>query len=176
MGIGTVKAQELLAAINIQPMSLTEEQLAKLADIIGRLGIDRERWAKQNFEIEQTLAQAIGTYPWYANDLKNFPGSTKTDGVCTGEEVVEDVVLLAAKTIKELMAARYRFALTVKQHMLEFKDGSVYCAYCGDKLSEDHGMDCIVPFANKAIEETQTWLLNQNPKPTNSPGPLTSTP
>lgn len=160
--------EAILRAIGVEHWALTEPQLCKLSELVQKQNQLRERWAKQNHEIEQVLAQAIGTYPWYANDQKNFPGATKADGVCTGDNVVDTIAVEAAKTIKELMADRYRFALTVKQRMLEFKDGSVYCSFCGNKLTEDHGNDCIIPHANEVIEDIQKWLLNQNPT---SPSP-----
>lgn len=43
-------------------------------------------------EIEQALARALGTFPWYKDDQKNWPGTTDADGVCTGNFTVLDVV------------------------------------------------------------------------------------
>lgn len=57
--------------------------------------------ARFSHEVEQTLAQAIGGFPWYKDDQKNFPGATEADGVCIGELVTEDIVDHAAKLIRE---------------------------------------------------------------------------
>lgn len=62
----------------------------------------RNAFAEQNQFVEQTLAQALGGFPWYKDDPKNFPGATEENGVCVGELVVEDLAHLAAERIKEL--------------------------------------------------------------------------
>ena len=49
-------------------------------------------------EIDQMCGKALG-YPWYKDDLKNFPSATEADGVCTGEHV--------SATIVAELAARY---------------------------------------------------------------------
>jgi hypothetical protein len=59
--------------------------------------------------IEQTAAQAIGTYPWYKDDQKNFPGSTEMDGVCIGEHVTETIVAELADNYRYI-AAQLRLA------------------------------------------------------------------
>lgn len=53
-------------------------------------------------DIEQTLAQAIGGFPWYKDDQANFPGATEADGVCTGEHTVLTLADMAADTIRSL--------------------------------------------------------------------------
>src|ERR1035437_2186533 len=35
---------------------------------------------KMNNEVCQVLGQALGWYPWYKDDQKNFPGATEKDG------------------------------------------------------------------------------------------------
>ena len=64
-----------------------------------------KRWQDsidEAYRIEQTLAQALGYYPWYKDDQENFPGATEEDGVCCGEMTAEDLAIKAAKEIKEL--------------------------------------------------------------------------
>jgi hypothetical protein len=63
--------------------------------------------SKQNDEIGQTLAKALG-YPWYKDDPKNFPDATEADGVCVGEHVAESLAEEAAKRIDALEAENAR--------------------------------------------------------------------
>jgi len=73
----------------------------------------REAGSRSNNKIEQTLAQALGCYPWYKDDQENFPGATEADGVCIGEHVAESIAAEAARIIRSLQAevARLRDAL-----------------------------------------------------------------
>ena len=61
--------------------------------------IDRAR--EESEEIEQILGKALG-YPWYKDDLKNFPTATEADGVCVGVETAWSLAMIAADKIKEL--------------------------------------------------------------------------
>ena len=53
-------------------------------------------------EICQVLGKALGWYPWYKDDQKNFPGATEADGVCVGEHVAESMADEVAGEIKRL--------------------------------------------------------------------------
>jgi hypothetical protein len=71
--------------------------------------------------IEQTAAQAIGGYPWYKDDQKNFPGATSLDGVCVGAHVPETIVGELANNYVYL-AAQLRLALADQvEEKLELK-------------------------------------------------------
>lgn len=59
----------------------------------------REMGAKYDNELCQILAQAIGGYPRYADDQKNFPGAEGLD-VCVGEHVAITLAREAAEIIK----------------------------------------------------------------------------
>jgi hypothetical protein len=72
--------------------------------------------AKESFEIEQTLAQEIGSYPWYVNDQKNFPGATAKDGVCVGDHVPAS---LAAEAVGQMRKMRLALA-----NILDHDDGN----------------------------------------------------
>jgi polyhydroxyalkanoate synthesis regulator phasin len=52
-------------------------------------------------EVEQILGRALG-YPLYADDQKNFPGTTEADGVCVGEHVPASLADEAAGEIARL--------------------------------------------------------------------------
>lgn len=74
--------------------------------------LDRERaeverlktaFAASDDEIQQILARALGWYPWYKDDQKNFPGATEVDGVCVGDHVGAS---LAEETAREIAALR----------------------------------------------------------------------
>jgi len=77
-------------------------QLAEAWREIERL---RNVAVKMNAEVCQTLAQALGRYPWYKDDQTNFPGATEADGVCVGEHVAESLALEAGREIERLRAA-----------------------------------------------------------------------
>lgn len=62
----------------------------------------RDKFVKYDHEIEQALGNALG-YPEYSKDQKNFPGATKTDGVCVGEHVSVTLVKEAATLIRALI-------------------------------------------------------------------------
>jgi hypothetical protein len=78
----------------------------KLARAQERIAFLERAISKQNSEIEQTLAQAIGCYPWYKDDQVNFPGATVAHGVCIGEHVAETLAMEAARLIRSLRSER----------------------------------------------------------------------
>lgn len=55
--------------------------------------------------VEQIAAQAIGGYPWYKDDQKNFPGATEADGVCIGDHIPETIVEELANKYRRLKGA-----------------------------------------------------------------------
>ena len=56
-----------------------------------------------NEEVCQTLGKVLG-YPWFKDDLVNFPHSTEAHGVCVGDHVAESIAAEAAERIKTLRA------------------------------------------------------------------------
>ena len=62
---------------------------------------------KNEDSICQTLGKALG-YPWYKDDLKNFPDATDADGVCVGDHVAASIAMTAANKIDELEAENKR--------------------------------------------------------------------
>lgn len=51
---------------------------------------------KELQEIEQTCGKALKYYPWYKDDIVNFPHATEEDGVCVGDHtplsIVEELI------------------------------------------------------------------------------------
>lgn len=72
----------------------------ELKEGIGVLGQLR-KYQEEIQEIEQILGKALG-YPWFKDDLKNFPTATEADGVCVGVETAWSLAMIAADKIKEL--------------------------------------------------------------------------
>ena len=62
---------------------------------------ERDGYIKECHFVEQTLGEALGGFPSYADDPKNFPGATKEDGVCNPYTPGETAIL-AAKEIARL--------------------------------------------------------------------------
>lgn len=58
----------------------------------------REAWIRDEHEIQQVLGRALG-YPRFADDQKNFPGATDSDGVAVGEHVAATLAQEAAKSL-----------------------------------------------------------------------------
>jgi len=61
----------------------------------------RDTYYKTAHEVEQRLGKALG-YPWYKDDLQNFPDATEADGVCVGDHVPESIAAAAANRIRKL--------------------------------------------------------------------------
>jgi hypothetical protein len=61
----------------------------------------RKACADTEHEIQQILGKALG-YPWFKDDLKNWPDATEEDGVCVGEHVAVTLAMEAAEKIKDL--------------------------------------------------------------------------
>lgn len=72
----------------------------ELKEGIGVLGQLR-KYQEEIQEIEQILGKALG-YPWFKDDLKNFPTATEADGVCVGDHTAWSLAMCAADKIKEL--------------------------------------------------------------------------
>lgn len=65
-------------------------------------------WRKLYFELSTEVEQVLGKalyYPYYSEDQKNFPGSTKEDGVCVGDHVPESLLDAASKFIEDRATA-----------------------------------------------------------------------
>jgi hypothetical protein len=70
-------------------------------DDILRLKRVRDKMLEEFHQIEQILGKALG-YPWYKDDLKNFPNATEADGVAVGDHTAWSLAHQAADRIKEL--------------------------------------------------------------------------
>lgn len=70
--------------------------------LLDRLNFLQQGCAKTEHEIKQVLGKALGNYPWYKDDQKNFPGATEEDGVCIGEHVTVTIVMEAAEKLTKL--------------------------------------------------------------------------
>lgn len=63
----------------------------------------RDGCIKSSYEVVQTLAQALGTYPKFADDPKNFPDvDLDSPQVCTAEHVPETIAAEVANVIRSL--------------------------------------------------------------------------
>ena len=78
-----------------------DRTIDKLFGDIQKLKEVRDKMIKESQEIEQILGKALG-YPWYKDDLKNFPNDTEADGVCIGDHTAWSLAMCAADKIKEL--------------------------------------------------------------------------
>jgi hypothetical protein len=76
--------------------------LTVLQDEVKELKRQRDGYIKESNEVEQSLGQALGYYPWYKDDPKNFPDATEADGVCVGEHTPGTIAAEAAAYIIRL--------------------------------------------------------------------------
>lgn len=99
-----VKQGGALGTIQRQKFDLQGESLKLKAELL-KSEVERRRLrtacSKANEEICQTLGKVL-KYPWFKDDLKNFPGATEEWGVCVGEHVAETIAEEAAKHIIKL--------------------------------------------------------------------------
>lgn len=92
----------------LQPMAdkgfaaWTNENFQDLLAAYDKLELEKQRLRKAystvNEEICQTLGKVLG-YPWFKDDLKNFPDATEKDGVCVDAKTIAEE---AAEHIKKL--------------------------------------------------------------------------
>ena len=77
---------------------MTAKEIAEL-----RVKVERYRTTciSMDHEIVQTLGKALGGYPWFKDDQKNFPGATEADGIL-GPDTAEVAADIAAERIKSL--------------------------------------------------------------------------
>lgn len=61
----------------------------------------RNKFIESDHEIEQILGKAL-VYPWYKDDLGNFPKATEKDGVCVGEHVPATLAMEIASKYEAL--------------------------------------------------------------------------
>jgi len=80
--------------------NLTTRELLEQRDQLQQV------YSKTQHEIKQVLGKALGNYPWYKDDQKNFPSATDADGVCVGEHVAETIAEEAANVIVQLKEQR----------------------------------------------------------------------
>lgn len=86
----------------------------------GEVGRMKAAASTINDEVCQTLGKVLG-YPWFKDDLVNFPHSTEAHGVCVGDHVAESIAAEAAERIKTLRAEveRLRGALNATADALD---------------------------------------------------------
>jgi len=79
-----------------------------LLDECARLETELERLRntirKHEDDICQTAGKALGYYPWFKDDQKNFPGADESCGVCVGDHVAESITDELAKRYTDLRA------------------------------------------------------------------------
>lgn len=73
---------------------------------------------RESDEIGQILGKVLG-YPWYKDDLANFPGATEADGVCVSEHVAASLAAEAAEAADVIAGLRDR-ADTAEQMLVDF--------------------------------------------------------
>src|SRR5688572_4699140 len=87
----------------LDDLSRESEELKSRAEALEKKhGELVQACARQEDEIQQTLAQALEGFPWYKDDQVNFPGATVENGVCVGEYTAADLAQVAAAEIKRL--------------------------------------------------------------------------
>jgi hypothetical protein len=74
---------------------MEEEQYINRNDLLKDYARIIDKCRKESEEIEQILGKALG-YPWYKDDLKNFPNATETDGVCVGDHTAWSLAMCVA--------------------------------------------------------------------------------
>lgn len=119
-------------------------------------------------EVKQTLGRALG-YPRYCDDQQNFPGTTDTDGVCTGEHVAGSLATEAAAAITNLREKqRTTFAMLVKLEAEmsarwygDFTGGNhdVRCLYCGFSPPDKDDILCENP--DCAMVQTRVFIKQE---------------
>lgn len=83
--------------------------------LLDRLNHLQQGYSKTQHEIKQVLGKALGNYPWYKDDQKNFPSATDADGVCVGEHVAETIAEEAANVIVQMKKQRDKLLYEVHQ-------------------------------------------------------------
>lgn len=96
----------------------TEADMQEGADTITALRAEVEKlkaaYSITQHDIQQTLGRALN-YPWFKDDLTNFPNATEADGVCVGDHVAESLADEAAAKIIELCAKVERLEGALKE-------------------------------------------------------------
>ena len=93
---------------------------------------------KSDEEICQTLGKALG-YPWFKDDLKNFPECTEADGVCVGDHCGATLALEMRDRMSELEAKVKRLTET------------------GDELDGRLGCGCFDGPCNACSDISEEW-------------------
>lgn len=116
-----------------KPWLATEGDVLELIEII-------KGFQESNDEISQTLGKALG-YPWYKDDLKNFPDATEKDGVCVGEHIAETLAIEAVTRIEKMKTQINRWRES-RDHFVKAamstKDALTKCAECFRNYEAHH--------------------------------------
>jgi len=99
-------------------------------------------YIKELREAEQVAGKALG-YPYYKDDLKNFPDCNEEDGVCTGEHTPVTIVMELAEKYKALQSREKAMREALEWQPIETapKDGSeVLGVYKPESYSADYSI------------------------------------
>lgn len=105
--IGTKKIVTCIACIKCHlgvQLKYTRDGLC-LDCIANELNRLRDAYAKEDRDICQIAGKVLG-YPWFKDDLKNFPNATEEDGVCVGDHVAASIVAELADKLTTLRAEK----------------------------------------------------------------------
>ena len=117
---------------------------------------------KTDGEIEQILAQAIGGFPWYKDDQKNFPNSTEKDGVCVGDHTPVTLAMTAAKVIVKQEAEIKRLkgiAIKVVEDEPEFPSEMPDALWLQMQLL--HGKEDYTQLMRNVVSLTKTCIIKR---------------
>lgn len=128
------QSNELLERANIIDEYQSVYNCTGLAprQLLDRLNHLQHGYSKTQHEIKQVLGKALGNYPWYKDDQKNFPSATDADGVCVGEHVAETIAEEAADVIVHLKEQRDELIGLLRE----------FVAVTGENCRHDHHGYC----------------------------------
>ncbi len=94
-------------------------------------------YVSEVYEVEQRLGKALG-YPWFKDDLKNFPKATKKDGV----NVNESVGVLAWQAAQRINSEGWILTESNKPRRLSFLRTPVPVTPTWDTGLTNRGLSC----------------------------------
>jgi len=115
-----------------------DRTIDKLFGDIQKLKDVRDKMIKESQEIEQILGKALG-YPWYKDDLKNFPNATEADGVCVAPNTAASLAMHAADMMK-MMGVRELYKQRIideqREDIASLKESVEYYSDLADNLMQ----------------------------------------
>jgi hypothetical protein len=124
--------REVDAALMAEAGTVFHETGLTPRQLLDRLNRLQQDYSKTQHEIKQVLGKALGNYPWYKDDQKNFPSATDADGVCVGEHVAETIAEEAADVIVHLKEQRDELIGLLRE----------FVAVTGENCRHDHHGYC----------------------------------